>query len=245
MLWIYLSPHFDDIALSCGGLVWEQSQAGDTASIWTVCAGKPPSGELSPFAQELHTRWQTEQEATEERRLEDLLSCLSLGASSRHFNIPDCIYRRHPQTSEFLYASEAALNGPLHPADTQVMALLQAKLKPLISNDMVVVSPLGLGKHVDHQLSRLALEGLGCASWYFQDYPYVLHSSEQVGRLEADGWTRRIFPISDQGLAAWQDSIAIHASQISTFWPDETAMRQAISDYFHWNHGVCLWRKPA
>lgn len=178
-----------------------------------------------------------------ERRLEDIISCQRLGASSRHFNIPDCIYRRHPQTGEFLYTSEASLNGPIHPGDMQLITLLQAELKPLISGEMVVVGPLALGKHVDHQIARLALDGLGCTAWYYQDYPYVLRGSEQLERMEADGWSSSMFPISEQGLAAWQDSIAAHSSQISTFWTGEAEMRQAIADYEHSCGGLRLWRR--
>lgn len=244
MLRIYLSPHFDDVALSCGGLVWEQVRAGDTVSIWTVCAGESPGGDLSPFAQELHARWEVDQNATARRRIEDLNSCRRLGAGSRYFSIPDCIYRRHPQTGEFLYASEAALNGPLQPGDTQVIAALREDLKRLLQTDMVLVSPLGLGNHVDHQLTRAALEGLGCTSFYYTDYPYVLHSRSQLENLVHEGWVSQVFPISQEGLAAWQDSIAAHGSQISTFWTSENEMRQAVTDYLCWNSGIQLWSMP-
>jgi len=72
MHWIYLSPHFDDVALSCGGLVWEQVQAGKAVSIWTVCAGSASVGDLSPFAKELHMRWEVDENETEQLRIEDL-----------------------------------------------------------------------------------------------------------------------------------------------------------------------------
>ena len=68
MEWIFISPHLDDIALSCGGLVWELAHAGDQVSIWTICAGEPPVAPLSPFAESLHDRWQTGAEATQRRR---------------------------------------------------------------------------------------------------------------------------------------------------------------------------------
>ena len=63
MEWIYLSPHFDDIAYSCGGLVWEQVNSGQMVSIWTICAAYPPPGPLSSFASILHERWGTGREA--------------------------------------------------------------------------------------------------------------------------------------------------------------------------------------
>lgn len=243
MQWIYLSPHFDDVALSCGGLLWEQVQAGDSVRIWTVCAGVAPAGELSSFAKELHTRWDTDQDATTQRRLEDIRSCHLLGATYHYLAIPDCIYRRHPQTGEFLYASEASLNGSLHPADILFITTLKKELERPIQTDAAFVFPVALGNHVDHQLTRLAAEGLERIVWYYADYPYVLRWKEKLEQMEQEGWLSQVFPISQMGLAAWQDSIAAHASQISTFWKDEHEMHKAVIDYHKENQGIRLWRK--
>ncbi len=60
MRWIYISPHFDDAVLSCGGLIWEQTHSGIPVEIWTIMAGDPPLGaESTPLARQLHDRWQT------------------------------------------------------------------------------------------------------------------------------------------------------------------------------------------
>jgi LmbE family N-acetylglucosaminyl deacetylase len=249
MDWIYLSPHFDDVALSCGGLVWDQVQAGSAVSIWTICAGSTPTGELSPFAKELHIRWCLNEDATNEdstgkRRIEDIKSCRSLGANWRYFTLPDCIYRRNPHTGEFMYASEISLNGPLQPADTLTIMALQEEIKYYLPADTVLVSPLGLGNHVDHQLTRLAAEGLDFTTWYYADYPYVLRCKEKLENMEREGWLSQVFPISQDGLVAWQDSIAAHGSQISTFWKGEREMRLAVSDYLQENNGIWLWRQP-
>ena len=68
MHWIFLSPHYDDAALSCGGIIWEAVRRGAQVSIWTVCAATPPTGQLSPFAEELHARWETGPQAPLQRR---------------------------------------------------------------------------------------------------------------------------------------------------------------------------------
>jgi LmbE family N-acetylglucosaminyl deacetylase len=244
MTWVYLSPHFDDVALSCGGLLWEQVQAGELVSIWTVCAGDPPLGKLSPFAQELHDRWKAGQNAPDERRREDVKSCQRLGVGYRYFPIPDCIYRHLPETGEFMYAQEMALNGPLHPGDAILAQDLVSDLRRSLPVGATLVSPLALGSHVDHQLTRLAAEGLRGECWYYADFPYVLRDDAQLQHMQQDGWESSIFPVSLAGLAAWQDAISAHASQISTFWESEVAMRQAITDYLHKNNGNRLWRKP-
>ncbi len=245
MEWIYLSPHFDDVALSCGGLVWEQVQAGEQVSIWTVCAGEPTQAGLSPFAQQLHARWDTGLKATDQRRGEDQNSCHRLGASPYYLNIPDCIYRRDPHTTEYLYASERALNGPVQPGDELTLTTLGEELRKSITPQKMIICPLALGNHVDHQLTRQAVEKLGLPGWYYEDYPYVLQNFNQLHVLEQNGWGSQIFHVSMAGLAAWQDSIAAHHSQISTFWTDQNEMRRAVADFLAANNGIRLWTKTS
>jgi len=243
MHWIYLSPHFDDVALSCGGLVWEQVQADDAVSIWTICAGAPDSSQpLSPFAQSLHERWGTGPASVVARRLEDIASCQVMGASYRHQSLYDCIYRRDAH-GQYYYASEEALNGPLHPDEAARAAQLIQLTVEQLPAEVRLVCPLALGHHVDHQLTRLAAEQIGCQLWYYADFPYVLKQPEQLQALEQVGWNRACTLLSAAGLRAWQDSMAAHASQISTFWVDEAAMRRAIAEYALQDGAVCLWQR--
>ena len=55
---IYLSPHLDDAALSCGGQIARFRGEGRSVLIVTVTAGDPPTGAESRYIQELHSRWQ-------------------------------------------------------------------------------------------------------------------------------------------------------------------------------------------
>jgi LmbE family N-acetylglucosaminyl deacetylase len=243
MNWIYLSPHFDDIALSCGGLVWEQNRTGETVESWTICAGEVPPGPLSPFAASLHARWETSQNAPAERRAEDLAACRAMGAISRHFDLPDCIYRRNPADAAHLYTSEEAIFGPLHPAEEGLVAQLAADLENLLPASATVVCPLTLGGHVDHRLTRAAAEKINRSMWYYADYPYVLNQAHQLKILRQSGWQSADFPVSESGLEAWITSVAAYTSQVSTFWPDNASMRAALCDYWHGSDGgVRLWR---
>jgi LmbE family N-acetylglucosaminyl deacetylase len=242
--WIFLSPHFDDVALSCGGLVWELVQRGSQVSIWTICAGEVPVSGLSAFAETLHARWQTGQNAPAQRKLEDLRSCQRLGATQLCYSIPDCIYRRDPLSHAFMYTSEDSLYGELHPGDSRFIQAVQAEIRAGLSEADILVCPLGIGNHVDHQLTRLAAEGSGRSLGYYADFPYILKHRDQLDQLYANGWESRVFGISPEGLSAWIDSIAQHTSQISTFWPSLDEMACAIGTYLQQEAGCRLWRMP-
>lgn len=249
MDWIYLSPHFDDAALSCGGLIWEQDQAGDTVSVWTVCAAAPAGQELSPFAQSLHQRWQAPEEAASRRRLEDQESVRILGASYRYFDLPDCIYRTD-SNGHFLYDSEESLFSPLHPAEESLVMDLAGWLAEAAGQSLAkVVCPLALGGHVDHRLTRAAVERWQQADpsqvvVYYPDYPYVLNQQADLRHLKDQGWQEKKFQVSEAGLQAWVESVAAHASQISTFWPSLSAMKVALRSYLEHQQGGHLYLPP-
>jgi LmbE family N-acetylglucosaminyl deacetylase len=259
MTWIYFSPHLDDAALSCGGLIAQQSLAGEPVEIWTICAGDPPPGPFSPFAEELHARWQTGREATALRRQEDLAACKRLSAACRHLPVPDCIYRRagldywghadvididfDPETAPYLYPDREAIFATLHPQEDGLVHRLAEQLNKMLPSAAELVCPLTLGNHVDHQLTRQAAESLGRPLWYYADYPYVLQYSQQIAALGVSGWRMLRFPVSEVALQAWIQSIAAHQSQISTFWTDLKAMRTAIAAYHDDYGGAILWKR--
>jgi LmbE family N-acetylglucosaminyl deacetylase len=238
MNWIYLSPHLDDVALSVGGLIWEQSHAGERVSVWTICSGDPPPGRLSPFAEALHSRWKTGEKSMPVRRDEDIESCQLLGAETEHFSIPDCIYRRSPISGKHLYDSEEALWIPVHPDEEELVLQIADEMAGKLAEDTQVVCPLTLGNHVDHRLTHMAAERLEMHLLYYADYPYVLEAENQ----KKIGIHKSIqYDISSPGLKAWQKSIAAHQSQISTFWTNIDEMQRAIQEYCRSMDGIKLF----
>jgi len=243
-MWIYLSPHFDDVALSCGGLVWEQVQARQQVEIWTIAAGAPPDNlPLSEFSQQLHERWKTGLEAVAVRRSEDETAGRRLGAGLRYWDLPDCIYRQLPDTS-WLVNGEDDLWQALHPQEEPVVERLRLWLAEGLHHDDVVVSPLTLGNHVDHNLVRAAAERLDRPLWYYADYPYAVKSqSLEDGKL-AQGWQTVCQNVSRDGLRVWQEAVASYVSQLSTFWGGLDEMQTALETYWLSGGGTCLWQPP-
>lgn len=241
MNWIYLSPHFDDVALSCGGLVWEQSHAGDEVSLWTICGGIPSQPIHSPIIEELHTRWNSGDQAIDIRKKEDITSCRWLNASFRHFEIPDCIYRVD-ENSHPMYPTEESLFGSVAHDDIAIINKMVQEFERLIPSEAQVVCPLAIGNHVDHQLTRQIVANMGKAAWFYTDFPYVIKNQDNISNYIEKDWVAETFPISENGFQAWLKSVSAHHSQLSSFWNDYQEMETDFRNYFQIHQGIALWR---
>ena len=240
--WIFLSPHPDDAALSCGGLIWELAQSGSRVEIWTLCAGEIPQGALTPFAESLHARWGTDFTAAAERRREDEAACRELGAGWRHFDLPDCIYRRLP-SGEPLITGEDDLWREINPGEQPLVDQIAGWWRDAISGAAQIAAPLALGGHVDHRLARAAAESLGRSLYYYADYPYVVRTNFNPESELGAGWRGTARPVSPAGLDAWQCAVVKYRSQISTFWGSLDEMRAAMAAYAASPFGTTLWDK--
>jgi LmbE family N-acetylglucosaminyl deacetylase len=242
MRWVYLSPHYDDAVLSCGGLISEQVKAGETVEIWTIFSGNPPSGPLSAYALEHHQRWGVADDLIKLRRTEDQAACAVVGATPRYFDLPDCIYRRLPD-GEALIKGRADLFAPVNQGESSLISFITRLLEENIRPADRLVCPLTAGGHVDHRVVRNAVEALPRSAWFYADYPYTV--MEEV-HFQLDEWVpdsvdHLRHPLSELGLAAWQSGIACYASQISTFWGSLAEMRTSIEKYAQLQLGTTLW----
>ena len=246
MEWVYLSPHLDDVALSCGGLVRRQVRLGEPVAIWTICAGDPPAETITDYARQAQSPLDLDANAPALRRQEDRQACRILGAEPIYFSIPDCIYRLSPADQNPLYTSDTAIFGQLDPAEEDLVDQLADNLSENLSPDSQVVSPLAIGGHVDHRLTRMAAQRLGCPLWYYPDFPYVSTDLDWRGQPRQEPgqpiWERVHFALKPTDLTGWQDAVAEYRSQIPVFWPDEDTMRQALADYSRRLCGQELWR---
>lgn len=245
MNWIFLSPHLDDAVLSCGGLIAAQTDAGIPVEIWTICAGDPPPGLLSNFAQFQHWQWNLGPDAAEARREEDQLAGQRLGARVRHFPVPDAIYRRSGADGESLYASEEAIFGPLAPEEHELIASVSRLVAGQLGQGAHLVCPLGVGGHVDHRLTRSAAEALGLGLRYYADFPYAQapEASAEGGEMweETLGMAVEVLAISQPQFQRWEDAILAYPSQVPVLWGNELKMRQDLQCFHDFFNGVPLW----
>jgi LmbE family N-acetylglucosaminyl deacetylase len=179
---LFVSPHPDDVALSCGALVASLlRERGEQAMLVTVYSGPGSSPSLTPYQREALGFGQrppglTPKAAMAERRAEDQAYAAESGADLVFLDLPDAVFRG--------YDSEAALMGPprmddLPPVDEIRRQIARAKAEK-------IYFPLGVGGHVDHRLARMAgiilATELGERLTFYEDFPYI--AWRQFERLE-------------------------------------------------------------
>ncbi len=243
---IYLSPHLDDAALSCGGQIFQQTNAGQPVLIVTITAGDPIITAVSDYAQSLHARWELVVDAVAGRRQEDIAASHILGADWLHWQVPDCIYRYDPETEAALYVSDVDIFGPVHRAEINLVEQLAHQMARLPLHERLF-APLTLGHHVDHQLTRQAAElCFGTQPLlYYEDYPYA----EQPGSLQAiieavqGDWYPEEIALSEAAVQAKIAAIAAFKSQLSTFFDNRPHLAQRIRDFTATVGGERIWRQ--
>jgi len=242
--WVFLSPHFDDVALSVGGLVWELTARGDKVEIWTICAGDPPfDKELTDYARMLHIFWELgEADVPYARSREDEACCRVLGAGYRRYTVPDCIYRYVTGTEEALIKVPDDINKPLEPDEAFLIPPVTDFLRKNIASGTELVTPLTIGDHRDHVLVRKAAEKLGIRLWHYVDYPYIDQEEYNLAEWIPSDAEQVALQVSPSALTAWQEGIACHRSQIVFFWPDVDGMRLAIAEYAKSGGGGTIWK---
>lgn len=253
---LFLSPHFDDAVLSCGGTIHQLVAAGETVNIRTVMAGKPSRLPDTRFVKELHARWQAGADPVQARSLEDAAAIQRLGANtSRMMNWYDCIYRM-TRGGEALYPDAPSIFGDIHPDDV-IARLVPTIVLPAPEIPRCIYAPLGAGHHVDHQIVRdWAITLKQYYPWvalkFYEEYPYnedsqavesaltVLQQAYPVLHLQQE-----VVTLSEADVQGKLDAIACYTSQISSFWTDlrhmESATRQSLVTAGSGAPAECYW----
>jgi LmbE family N-acetylglucosaminyl deacetylase len=237
---VYLAPHLDDAVFSCGGLIARQTSNDEKVTVVTVCAGDTPVGELTPLAVELHRRWGGAGSPIAARRAEDRMACGRLGASAIHLEVPDAVYRW--AAGEPMYPEESALFGSLHPADADLVTRLAALLEEKCPTQARLYCPSVLGGHVDHRLTRVAAERLRRPLWYYQDMPYAARGGVLPADLSLPTGIITAVPLVDEEVQQWIDAIGEYRSQLSTFWPTESALYRELTEALKRSGGLRFLR---
>lgn len=238
---VILSPHLDDAALSCGGLLHALRNRVSTLVVSVSC-GTPRVLTASGSSKITHRRGHVSSQA---RRLEDIAAMHSVDTAFVHLSFCDGIYRRSPLTGKLIYRSsrERWISPRVEDVAHSEELYLVLRRLCLDLGKILLLSPLGIGHHVDHQISAqvaVRLAAAGAMLLFYEDFPYV--ADMHIGRGDQDS--------PKQALARLQRSPAGHffvpvdveakmallrhyASQIPALFGDDEGMRARILSHQH------------
>lgn len=172
---LVLSPHLDDAALSCGGLMHEIRRRGGAVMVATAFAAVPNSecSDGSMIALSLKGSARTWVRA---RRAEDLRALRALGVKATHGAELDAAFRKGPMGEPLYPTWSAIFSGAAHPADRDLLQRLTAWILRCQGafGATAIVAPRGLGNHIDHLILREAAQ-VAC-----RRQPIFLHLYDDV-----------------------------------------------------------------
>jgi len=180
---LFLSPHLDDVAFSCGGLLAQLGDAGwrtVLATAFTRSVANPAG-----FALECQTSkgLPASLDYMALRREEDRVAATILGIHDLHWlDLPEAPHRG--------YHSAPELFGPMLDGDDAwrpLAAHIQALLVGL--QPVLVLAPQGLGNHVDHRqmiTALLSLPSPPCLAFY-RDTPYAIRNQSAPPDVRLSG----------------------------------------------------------
>lgn len=231
---LFVQPHFDDIALSCGGTAALAAAAGPARAVTVFSAPPAAEAELSDFARWIENAWSSE--ATDSagrwamREREDDAAARHLGLTTCRMGYRDAIYRHAA------YTTMAALKGPIDERDAPLIADLGARLVAVWRDHGCppVTLPLAVGGHVDHAICfRAAIAGLrpaGAELHFYEDLPYALAPGAVDARLAAIGEPMTAREVDVTGVfPARLAAIAAYASQLAGLFSRGETAEQSIT----------------
>lgn len=238
---IFLAPHFDDAVYSCGGTLGVQVSAGLHPLVITIFGGIPtPTLVPSSFATQVVRKWGTSDSngiaaQVEKRRKEDSTALDYLQTDYLWLDYQEAIFRGDPA---YYTSEEQIIGGEVHAEDQDIDKKLAQLLLDLQDRlpDTAWYAPLGIGRHVDHQIVCSAADRLvqrGAKVYFYEDYPYVqrVPGSLQT-RIEELGRTYEyaLVEVSEM-VPLKKEAATMYASQIGSNFASKEAMHKAIDDY--------------
>ena len=237
---IFLSPHFDDVVYSCGGTLGVQVSCGLRPLVITIFGGIPSANlTLSSFATRVNQETGADSaqgpgNAVEIRRKEDASALDYLEVDYLWLDYLDAIYRGSPA---YYSDRDQLIGGDVHPFDATLDRQLAGDLLALQERlpDAVWYAPLGVGRHVDHQIVCSAADRLaqrGTKVYYYEDFPYILQEDALEARKQELGlpFEPNLVEMSEM-LPIRITAAEMYASQISAHFDSKEALQQTMTNY--------------
>lgn len=170
---IVLSPHFDDAIFSIGGILAAWRCRFQSIIVINIFTSNPPL-ELTPQAKLFHKKYKNINPVTI-RSMHDQEAFSNYNVEKINLDFIDAIYRFDAINKKPNYQDPIDIFAKINPKDKYLIANIFKTIEKQInlSNEDVLLSPLGIGGHVDHEITRLVAESFEQPLvLYYEDCPY-------------------------------------------------------------------------
>ena len=171
---LFLSPHLDDVAFSCGGTLTRLIAEGWQVRLRTVFTASVPDPQGFALACQLDKGLAADVDYMALRRAED-------DEFARLAGVLDSIHLTYREAPHRGYSDAPDLFRGVHESD-DVWRELVPKFRDLAKECETIFAPQGLGNHVDHlQVIRAVTEaGLADRTVWYRDTPYAIRREAAV-----------------------------------------------------------------
>jgi glycosyltransferase involved in cell wall biosynthesis/LmbE family N-acetylglucosaminyl deacetylase len=234
----FTSPHFDDAVFSAAGIISKLLQQKNKISLVNVFTRAESPSTISAKKFLSSCGFSSPEELYLSRSKEDLKIARQLKIKSINLGETDGLWRKSQKKIE-----KFGLFGKIIPElihiypifrihikrgivsqdDTHTIKSVCLKLKKIIddSNESVVFCPLGIGRHIDHIITRNAVTKSfkKAKIIYWADYPYILDGNDQLSFIKNHRLKEMVFPDFDQKYK--QKLIKGYKTQFKAIFPNQ------------------------
>lgn len=231
---VILSPHLDDAVLSCGALLAHLVGKCPVTVVTVFTQAAPPPWSLPARLQLRAIGVGDVDDFYQERRAEDTKVLAEIGAAVVHLGLRDAMFRRVGDTAgRHLFPKRwpayptfrfDIARGRIARSDAGLPAEVGALVGGVVreTGARVLFAPLGVGKHVDHMITRRACQHLPATQHlplrtvYYSDFPYSEKAEPEPGFLRRTGLAPHPWL---SGRAENADRIAGYRTQFAGLFP--------------------------
>ena len=181
---VAVSPHLDDAVLSCGALL-EYLAPRCPVTVVTVFTAASPRPWPLPARRQMRAIGERDAERFyRQRQEEDSAVLADMGVGLVHLGLPDALFRRvgpgpgrlpgRPRRPAYPTFRFDAARGRIAAADARLTDEVGVAIGAVAdgADARLVLAPLGVGRHVDHLITRGATRDLAPRTVFYSDFPY-------------------------------------------------------------------------
>jgi LmbE family N-acetylglucosaminyl deacetylase len=183
---LFFSPHIDDAIFSCGGLILKllkKKRKIAVVNIFTKANDhKLKTGSIKKELKKYNFKSAKKLYSSRKRSEKEIAKKINIDVFFLDFE--DGLFRKNKD--EFLYPNyECLFSGKINKDEKDIFEKIKAKVLPYIENcnkKTEIYLPLGVGKHIDHIITKKVVKKLGknLNTFLWEDVPY----SNNIGQKE-------------------------------------------------------------